>query len=63
MRLHPEVGMYRLRQPDEPLRFILNLVFTAEYVRVVLSKSAHPHEAMKAARRLVAVAGAELSHA
>ena len=41
----------------------LDLVLGAEDMRVVLGEGAHAHDAVQRARRLVAVAGAELGHA
>ena len=44
-------------------RLALDLVLAAEDVRVVLREGAHAHQAVQRARRLVAVARAELGHA
>ena len=40
-----------------------DLLMGAEDMGVVLHKAAHPHDAVQRARRLIAVAGAELRHA
>jgi hypothetical protein len=51
------------RQLDELGRLLDDLVFAAEDVGVILGEAAHPHQAVQRARRLIAVAGAELGHA
>jgi hypothetical protein len=58
-----EVAVDQARQPDELRRLLDDLVLAAEDVGVVLGEAAHPHQAVQRARRLIAVAGAELGHA
>ena len=61
--LEAEIGVDRLQKFAEPDRFRRDLVLGAEDMRVVLREGPHPHDAVERARRLVAVAGAELGHA
>ena len=56
-----EVGIHLLQQGAEGADFGLYLVFGAEDVTVVLREGAHAHDAVQAARWLVAVAGAEFT--
>ena len=60
---HAQVVIDAAQQFDEPRAFLRDLLFAAEDVGVVLGEGAHPHDAVHGARRLVAVAGAELGHA
>ena len=50
-----------LQQRGEGRDFRLNLVFGAKNVPVILRESAHAHDAVQAAGRLVAVASAEFA--
>ncbi len=63
IRLQPEVGVDGFRQRDEARRFRLDLVLSAEDVRIVLREGADAHQAMQRARGFIAVARAELGHA
>ena len=59
----PQIGVDRDQQLEEGGTLRLDLVLGAEDMGVVLGEGAHPHDAVQGARRLVAVAGAELRHA
>ncbi|MNS68801.1 hypothetical protein D3C72_1020910 [compost metagenome] len=61
--LEAEVVVDRERQFVEGLGLRHDLLFRAEDVRIILHKAAHAHQPVQRARRLVAVAGAELGQA
>ncbi|MCY1220149.1 hypothetical protein D9M72_321510 [compost metagenome] len=61
--LEAKVVVDRERQLVEGLGLRHDLLFRAEDVRIILHKAAHAHQPVQRARRLVAVAGAELGQA
>ncbi len=63
VQVHVQVGIDRVEQLDELGRLFLDLFLAAEDVGVVLGEGAQAHDAVQGARRLIAVAGAELGHA
>ena len=58
-----EIRVDRAEQVDEADCLVGDLRLGAEDMRVVLREGPHPHDAVQRARRLIAVAGAELGHA
>ena len=58
-----KVRVHLLQQHGEGLHLALDLVFGTENVAIILCKGPHAHDAMQAARRLVAMAGSEFAKA